>query len=90
MKYLITLSMLVLTGCSIHPNVESSKMGVDAHMHVHSQNIEDDFQFTGGRALFAADSIGLSHAIILSNSYSKNVSIKSCPMGQYHFEGYFF
>lgn len=45
-------------------------------MHVHSppKEFEDDLQFTGQRALFAADSIGLNRALILSNSYSANVS----------------
>jgi uncharacterized protein len=45
-------------------------------MHVHSplKEYEDDMQFNGQRALFAADSIGLRRALILSNSYSRNVT----------------
>lgn len=34
-------------------------------------DVEDDMEFNANRALFAADSIGLKRAIVLSNAYSK-------------------
>lgn len=49
--------------------------GTDFHMHIHSPPKEyDDLQFNAERALFAADSINLKRALVLPNSYSKNVS----------------
>ncbi len=43
-------------------------------MHVHTPDLQDDVQFTGDRALIAVDSIDFHRALILSNSYSKNVN----------------
>lgn len=69
---------LALSGCtSVKRNQsEDHPAGTDFHMHVHSppKDYEDDMQFNGQRAIFAADSISLKRALILSNSYSRGVS----------------
>ena len=43
----------------------------DFHMHIHSPpKVHDDLEFNAGRALLAADSVGISRALLLSNAYS--------------------
>jgi hypothetical protein len=40
-------------------------------MHIHSPpKVHDDLEFNAGRALLAADSVGISRALLLSNAYS--------------------
>jgi predicted TIM-barrel fold metal-dependent hydrolase len=76
-NFFFTFILFLVLGCSIHSNKERPiKNGLDAHVHVHTQDVEDDMEFSGGRALLAVDSIGLNRAIILSNSYSINVSLE--------------
>lgn len=45
--------------------------GTDFHMHISRPGeVYDDVQFTGDRALLAADSIDLERAVVISKSYS--------------------
>ena len=80
MKKIVGLFIiLILAGCSSHKKpTENTPTGTDFHMHVHSppKDYEDDMEFNAQRALFAADSIGLNRALILSNSYSRGASQK--------------
>lgn len=47
--------------------------GTDFHMHISRPGeVYDDVQFTGDRALLAADSIDLERAVVISKSYSIN------------------
>lgn|GEM_PF-2497338 len=80
LNILALVILLFLFGCStqniIKPNHEHS-YGTDFHMHIHSPPKEyDDLQFNAERALFAADSVDLKRALVLSNAYSKGVSEK--------------
>ena len=44
-------------------------------MHIYKpDDIPDDVQFTGDRALLAADSIDFSGAVVISKSYSQSAS----------------
>jgi predicted TIM-barrel fold metal-dependent hydrolase len=82
MKNILSSVLLVLVGCSTPKSIQSNPenehaYGTDFHMHIHSPPKEyDDLQFNAERALFAADSIGLKRALVLSNAYSKNASQK--------------
>lgn len=68
--------LLLLLLCLSCAHVSSVPCGgTDFHMHIHSPGeVADDLVFTGERALFAADSIGLERAIALSNAYSQQVT----------------
>lgn len=67
------ISLFILASCAQIPKAPFGKVhSTDTHMHIHpSENNDDDMQFTGSRALFAANSIGIQRVIVLSNSYSK-------------------
>lgn len=79
-KKLLTFSILIpIISCTIISNNEHSQSqtqslsGTDFHMHIHTpEYVDDDVQFNAERALFAADSIGLSRALLLPNGYAKN------------------
>ncbi len=45
-------------------------------MHVHENIPNEDMEFDAQRALFAADSIGIKRALILSRAYHANLSAK--------------
>lgn len=70
MKFLF---LLYLFSCAQHKNIQNS--GTDFHMHVHTPDGQDDVEFTGDRALLAADSIGFDRALILSNAYSEKATL---------------
>ncbi|MFZ4715679.1 MAG: amidohydrolase family protein [Bacteriovoracaceae bacterium] len=78
-NFILSFSFLFFLACSVTklPNESSidTKVGTDFHMHIHSPPKEyDDLQFNAERALFAAESIGLNRALVLSKAYSQNVS----------------
>lgn len=75
LKLFSLVILFLFMSCSVVPK-NKTDFGTDFHMHIHSppKDYEDDLQFNGERALFAADSVELSRALILSNSYSRNVS----------------
>lgn len=65
------LTLLILVSCSQMPIQQNELSATDAHMHIMHWEAEDDMEFHATRALFAADSIGLNRAIVLSNAYNK-------------------
>ena len=69
----LVLVLLLLSACApIQKAPVAKNHSTHAHMHIHpSENADEDMQFTGSRALFAANSIGIQRVIVLSNSYSK-------------------
>lgn len=81
---LALITVLLATACTTKigkPKLSlDSDSGTDFHMHIHSPaEDDDDLQFTGDRALLAADSIGLKRAVLLPNGYSKN-GCESCAI----------
>ena len=71
LRFISLLLLLFIASCSQIPKHPSYPYATDAHMHIHHIEMDDDMEFTAQRALFAADSIGLKRAIVLSNAYSK-------------------
>lgn len=65
------LSLFFIFSCTQLPKHQSFSYATDAHMHIQYIDVQDDMEFNANRALFAADSIGLKRAIVLSNAYSK-------------------
>lgn len=68
-RFLIVLCLLV-SACAQFPS-GPKKHSTDAHMHVSQNPTDDDLQLDAERALFAADSVDVERAIIISNAYSK-------------------
>lgn len=66
---ILLLSMIV--SCSHLSHQKDYPFATDAHMHIHQMDTEDDVESTGDRALFAADSIGVKRAIVISTAFSK-------------------
>lgn len=70
--YRFLIILCFLASCShLKPVPETKIHSTDTHMHIHPSVENDDMEFTADRALFAASSIGIQRAIVLSNSYSK-------------------
>lgn len=70
----ILLSLPFLLGfisCAQVVQKKDYKHSVDAHMHIHKSDEKEDMEFHAARALFAASSVGIQRAIVLSNAYSK-------------------
>ena len=76
---LLNFSFIIFCiSCSTLQNksVINDHQATDFHMHIHSPaEDQDDVQYTADRALFAADSIGLKRALVLSNAYSQTVTL---------------
>lgn len=72
MKILI---LLLLASCTLITRPEIYPYATDAHMHVHTPG-EDDLQFTGERALFAALTAEQRRAIIISSGYQLHMEQK--------------
>ncbi len=75
----IFILVTILTGCTFISTKDQERnlslSGTDFHMHIHTpENLDDDVQFNAERALFAADSIVLTRALLLPNGYSKNAN----------------
>jgi predicted TIM-barrel fold metal-dependent hydrolase len=73
MKYLPLL--LLIVSCS-SPLKTNPRYSTDFHMHVHENIPNEDMKFDAERALFAADSIGVKRALILSRAYHANIDAK--------------
>lgn len=72
--HLVGFFLILLASCSTS-EVAKNTSSTDFHMHIHSPGeILDDMQYTGNRALFAADSVEIHRALVLSNAYSKNAT----------------
>ena len=82
---LSTVSLLfVLISCAQVAQKKDYKHSVDAHMHIHKSDEKEDMEFHASRALFAADSVGIQRAIVLSNAYSK-MAYKDYARTQNHY-----
>ena len=67
------LLLLLLASCTLIKRPEIHPSATDAHMHIHTPG-EDDLQFTGERALFAALTAEQRRAIVLSASYQPHMT----------------
>jgi len=67
------LASLLATSCTLITRPEIHPSATDAHMHIHTPG-EDDLQFTGERALFAALTAEQRRAIVLSSSYQPQMT----------------
>ncbi len=73
MKLLI---LILLASCTLITRPEIHPSATDAHMHIHTPG-EDDLQFTGERALFAALTAEQRRAIVLSSGYQAQMSAEN-------------
>ena len=71
--YCLVICLFILASCAQIPKAPVAKVhSTDTDMHIHpSENSDEDMQFTGSRAVLAANSVGIQRVIVLSNSYSK-------------------
>lgn len=71
--HLYVICLFIAASCAQIPEAPVAKShSTDTHMHIHpTENNNEDMEFTGSRALFAANSVGIQRVIVLSNSYSK-------------------
>ncbi len=67
------LLLLLLASCTLITRPEIHPFATDAHMHIHTPG-EDDLQFTGERALFAALTAEQRRAIVLSSGYQPHMT----------------
>lgn len=72
MKLYSIIILILLASCAQIPKAPVAKIhSTDTHMHIYPPTENDDMQFTGARAVLAANSIGIQRVIVLSNSYTK-------------------
>lgn len=67
------LFLLFVASCTLITRPEIYPSATDAHMHIHTPG-DDDLQFTGERALFAALTAEQRRAIVLSSSYQPQMA----------------
>lgn len=68
--------LLLIASCTLITRPEIHPSATDAHMHIHTPG-EDDLQFTGERALFAALTAEQRRAIVLSSGYQAQMSAEN-------------